>query len=485
MKKITLQIFAILLSLSVHAQDPAGKSLLIDYEQYQIDGLLRYVDCGNNDILNPGDSLTMEAWVKVSQQSVNDNIKIFGKFGLDNTGYLFGKEASELYCEMWTPSQKEIKAGFMPPIAHWAHMVCTFAKGGSIKAYVNGILVGEQNAGNNGIATSDNNLIIGIAPWDLASFQYFGELDNIRIWNKELSADEVRYNMHHLLQGDESGLVAYYEYENNLEDNSSYANHGTGANLSELNFSNSKAVIANEILAPLADIHGVWLGLSSGSPLINQITNNGLTVSTNIYADEHLLFGHNNLTGLSTENLPVNSPSNFKRQNRHWYIQSEGVSNANFNFSLSNGAASGEMLNEDQDASFYTLLYKENETQDYTAIKAGNIKIGDVISFQGVVIDNGYYTLAVGDEAIPELLSVKESNTFTSIVYPNPSSGEFTLKHSEKVDLILMDLLGKVILKKEASNTHNIKLDSHQKGVFLVKLATTEGVQITKKIIIK
>ena len=168
MKKITLQIFAVLLCLSVQAQSPAGKSLLIDYQQFQIDGLLRYVDCGNNDILNPGDSLTMEAWVKVSQQSVNDNIKIFGKFGLDNTGYLFGKEASELYCEMWTPSQKEIKAGFMPPVAHWAHMVCTFAKGGAIKAYVNGILVGEQNAGNNGIATSDNNLIIGIAPWGLS-----------------------------------------------------------------------------------------------------------------------------------------------------------------------------------------------------------------------------------------------------------------------------------------------------------------------------
>jgi hypothetical protein len=235
----------------------------------------------------------------------------------------------------------------------------------------------------------------------------------------------------------------------------------------------------------MTDIHGVWLGLSSGSPLINQITDNGLTASTNIYADEHLLFGHNNQSGLSSENLPTNSPSNFMRQNREWYVQSQGVTTANLNFSLSNGAASVEMLNENQEASFYCLLFRETEIEDFSAIKAGNLKIGDVISFQDVTINNGYYTIAVGDEAIEELLSIDESKTFTSSVYPNPSSGTFTLKHSENVELKVLDLMGKVILEKEASKMHNIELESHSKGIYLVELTTLEGLEITKKIMLK
>ena len=483
MKKIILQLLSVFLSTSAIAQSPAGTSLYIDYDQYQSDGLLRYTNCGNNDILNPGDYLSMEAWVKVSSQSVNDNIKIFGKFGLDNTGYLFGKEASELYCEMWTPSQKEIKAGFLPPMEHWAHMVCTFAKGGQIKAYVNGLLVGEQNAGNNGIAPSTNNLIIGIAPWDLSSFQYFGALDNIRIWNKELSANEVRYNMHHLLEGTEEGLIADFEFEDNLLDNSIYANNGTGSNISELNYQNSNAVIANESLAPMNDIHAVWLGLSSGSPLVNQITENGLTVSAEVYGDEHVLFGHNNLTGISAENLPTNSTTNFMRQNREWYIQSEGLSNANLNFSLSNGSVTSEMLNGNHEAEFYTLLYRESEAQNFTAIKAGNVKIGDVIAFLNVSMINGYYTIAVGDEAITELLSINETKDFTCSIYPNPSSGAFIMNTSEKSDLVIVDVLGKSILYKNNSTSHKVSLNTS--GLYFANFTSADGTKITKQIMVK
>ena len=91
--------------------------MFIDYSQYQTDGLLRYVNCGADNSLNPGDSLSMEAWIKVSQQSVNDNVKILGKVGPEfNSGYLLGKEASELYAEVWNPTTRELKAGFMPPM---------------------------------------------------------------------------------------------------------------------------------------------------------------------------------------------------------------------------------------------------------------------------------------------------------------------------------------------------------------------------------
>lgn len=485
MKKTYLLIAVLSICFNSIAQTTAGKSFYIDYATYQSDGLLRYINCGNNDILNPGDSLSMEAWVKVSQQSVNDNLKIFGKFGLDNTGYLFGKEASELYCEMWTPSHKEIKAGFMPPVAHWAHMVCTFAKNGKIKAYVNGILVGEQNAGSSGIATSTNNLIIGIAPWDLASFQFFGSLDNVRIWNKELSAEEVRHNMHHSINGNETGLIAAYEFNNTLDDHSGYENHGTGQNLSDTNYQDSYAVIANSTMSQMNDIYAVWLGISTGTPNVNQITDNGLTLSATIYGDEHVLFGHNDASGTSIENLPINSPTNFERQQREWYIQPESVNLGTLKFSLSNGANGAESLSTDKDANYYTLLFRNTTNEDYTAIKAGNVKIADVISFEGVSLNEGYYTIAVGDEAIPELLSLEETSLLNSSIFPNPSKGNFTLSHTKEVTIVITDLLGNKISEQGLSKKHQLQLESCSKGIYLIEMRAKNGEQIVKQIVVQ
>ena len=485
MKKIYFIFTSLCIGLSLQAQTTAGSSFYIDYQEYQTDGLLRYINCGNQEILNPGDNLSMEAWVKVSQQSVNDNLKIFGKFGLDNTGFLFAKEASEMYSEVWTPGQKELKAGFMPPLEHWAHIVCTFAKNGQMKGYINGILVGEESAGSSGIAASDNDLIIGIAPWDLASFQYFGAIDNIRIWNKELSAEEVRFNMHNNLDGSELGLIASYNFNDNLEDQSTYGNHGTGVNLSETNFQESHALISDSIQSTMNDVHGVWLGLSTGSPSVNQITENGLTVSSTVFGDQYILFGHNDEMGNTDSNLPENSPSNFLRQNREWYLQIEGVTTATLNFSLSNGAAGEESLSEDKVANYYTLLYRENTESNFTAIKAGNVKIGDVISFQDVILSNGYYTIAVGDEAIEELLYINTISTFNSSCYPNPSSGQVYLNHSEAVSVHVTDILGKTILAETPSNMHSLDLKKFAKGMYLIKMYKDHKLLKIEKLLLK
>ena len=64
MKKFYSTLFLSILAISGIAQNPAGNCFRIDYDQFQIDGLRRYFNCGNDNMLNVGDELTLEVWIQ-------------------------------------------------------------------------------------------------------------------------------------------------------------------------------------------------------------------------------------------------------------------------------------------------------------------------------------------------------------------------------------------------------------------------------------
>ena len=80
------------------------------------------------------------------------------------------------------------------------------------------------------------------------------------------------------------------------------------------------------------------------------------------------------------------------------------------------------------------------------------------------------------------------NDTFTASkirVYPNPSNGLITIETPTSVDVTITDLTGKVVYNaKEVSNQSPINLSNLQKGIYLVKMANTDGIQ-TEKIILK
>ena len=89
--KLTLLFIASVLFLTqIQAQTPAGNSFEIDYPSWNAGTQPPvYFDCGINNILNTGNELTMEVWVRLYNSTWNQ--KILGKVtpSFDN-GYLMG-----------------------------------------------------------------------------------------------------------------------------------------------------------------------------------------------------------------------------------------------------------------------------------------------------------------------------------------------------------------------------------------------------------
>jgi hypothetical protein len=107
----------------------------------------------------------------------------------------------------------------------WTHLAMTYdAAGGTdnFKLYVNGRLSASQTV--TGELTAGDGILFVAGK---GSSEYFnGEMDELRLWSKALDGDEISSNMNRVLQGNEPGLAAYYNFNNTARDMTGHGNNG-------------------------------------------------------------------------------------------------------------------------------------------------------------------------------------------------------------------------------------------------------------------
>jgi len=157
---------------------------------FGFDGTDDYVDVGNPSELSSGNldsSLTMSAWLKpVNASGSRQNVA--GKnseFGNDN--YRFWVDSGDLNAYVDT-------SGSAPNIAtpissdEWSHAVMTY-DGNSLKLYLNGVKKVEIGLSGD-LSSAASPFTIGSRGGD--SEFYDGAIDNVRIYDRDLSEQEVK-----------------------------------------------------------------------------------------------------------------------------------------------------------------------------------------------------------------------------------------------------------------------------------------------------
>ncbi len=175
-------------------------------------------------------------WIRA--YTFGENRKVMGKISSDGSvfdnGYVMGFQNLNVYTELWNPTLQQIPYASAGPIEQdsaYVHLVSTYSSNtGYMKDYVNGVLVGEvQVFPATPIAPNDAQFLIGAAPWGPNSYQFYGALDEVRIWNVARTEEEISAYMFKELNGDEEALVAYYNF-NTAEDVSVPDMSGNGNN---------------------------------------------------------------------------------------------------------------------------------------------------------------------------------------------------------------------------------------------------------------
>ena len=155
---------------------------------WKFNGSSDYVNCGNDASLNITDAITIEAWVKLASTQVNyARILDRANSGGITEGWRVKFSSGLLYrFEWWNGVSISQIALTFPSADVWHHLV--FTHNGTIAyAYMNGNIVDTLTA-NLDISTSIDLYIGNLAA---ANIPFNGAIGEIRIYNREISTNEV------------------------------------------------------------------------------------------------------------------------------------------------------------------------------------------------------------------------------------------------------------------------------------------------------
>ena len=243
-----------------------SKQALFSQKSFVFDGVDQYVDCGSGFQYS---AVSVSVWINFSSVSAWKRIFQLGR-NSGNIGYGIAVPAANSLIGFWSDgSETTMKTLSTFSTDTWYHIVMTYDSG-TLKMYVDGAddSGSAGTGGDTGWTSTNDNLEIGRKAGGGQLFT--GNIDDISIWNKELSAVEVSAIYNSGKPKDESattGLVGYWTFDDatfstnwTVPDNSSNSNNGTSANMDEVDL---------QFITPTNPNRG----LSSGMDEVDKINN--------------------------------------------------------------------------------------------------------------------------------------------------------------------------------------------------------------------
>lgn len=179
---------------------------------------------------------TVEAWIYPTSLTA-ENSCIVANRGSGGTRFSFHVSATQI--GLWN-GDDFLPIDYAVPLNTWTHLAFVGKSSSATDVYVNGALVNTIAEGfGSGVGQTLNFGISKNAGADKEPFA--GNIDEVRIWNTQLTQSEISNNMSSTLTGSETGLVALYSFnEGNAGnsntglitaiDNTSNGNNGTLTN---------------------------------------------------------------------------------------------------------------------------------------------------------------------------------------------------------------------------------------------------------------
>ena len=163
---------------------------------------------------------TFEAWINYSGQT--EDYATILEFG--NDAPYFGLEVQKLTLYGAVIDDNNMITN------QWTHVATTYSKTTQIaKIYVNGVLVKTQT----GVDLDVSGVGAGIG-FNSGDTTFNGSMDEVRIWNVVRTDAEVASDMNACLTGNETGLYAYYNF-----------NEGSGTTVNDLTANNFDGSLVN------------------------------------------------------------------------------------------------------------------------------------------------------------------------------------------------------------------------------------------------
>jgi hypothetical protein len=243
--------------VSDNCQNPPGSAL-------NFDGANDHVSVANG--LPSMTDMTIETWIKPHIISNWDVIMNFNSWNVGFVHFQFDPYGRlEFSLNGNNPTDQFTTASFAND--QWYHFAAVYSSTGQyVKFYLNGTLI-DTRMYSYAMPTAANQPYT-IGSWNGTDRFYDGDIDDIRVWNVARSATEIQANMHSTLQGNEAGLVVYY----NFNQGTACGNNTANSTLSDLTGNGHDGTLGSFALDGSQGCTSNW---SNGAPTT------GLTLTNN------------------------------------------------------------------------------------------------------------------------------------------------------------------------------------------------------------
>ncbi len=274
--------------------------------------------------------ISVDAWIKPEEMLSGDDNTYFSiadgilYIGLRNMRPVFGVNQTNNYCT--GNSLFSLEGDTTLQANTWYHIATNFSPdSGLVQMYLNGELIAQTTyinptypwATNQNCAVDFNNFNILIGRADTLTHNFYsGNIDELRIWQRFRTAEEIKQNYKRILTGKEDKLIGYYRFNEN---------YGTSAyDLSQADdFNKNDFIVADNSDFPewslqvpsFEQLHPSGITDQNGNYIIKGIN---YTSSGNIYSVSPVLgvheFNPNNVNLFIGDGQPVHNNIDFVDQ---------------------------------------------------------------------------------------------------------------------------------------------------------------------------
>ena len=246
---------------------------------FEFDGINDYINVSDDPSLRITEALTIESWVNFNSLGSSSNyIGLVAKWDYFGSGWGYGlfREPTtnnfSFHLSYTGSDNVYIESDNVPSVNTWYHVVGTY-NGSTLLLYINGVLQAET-ATISGIYSNTDPVTIGSFEVNNKDYWFNGTIDEVAIYNRTLSADEI-LNHYRLGEGEyywkvnatdgvlsnESDVWEFSLFSETLE----IRNQTHATVISSINFSGATGATVTE---PYNNVDGSPQNISSKTPVV-------------------------------------------------------------------------------------------------------------------------------------------------------------------------------------------------------------------------
>jgi hypothetical protein len=427
----------------------------------RFDGSNDYIAVNGNLTALAGDaSYTIEAWVKPDASVGISGIAGYGNYGTYDEVNAFRFQGPTTLVNYWWYHDLVVNT---PNLAdgNYHHVAATY-DGTTRRIYVDGNLMGSDTPGSPNNITNTSNVTVASTN---GGENFPGNMGEVRIWSTGRTQDDIIANMYTNFTGTEPGLLVNYTMQDGIgsaiaSDLAGGDNNGMLMNMDSIEAWEMPCGILSQVIATVSHSTSSSLTQTSCDSLV---LNNQTFNASGIYMQT--LVNAAGCDSILTLDLTINNANASITANDPM---------------LSANAAGATYQWVDCNNNYSPIAGETN--QAFTAVVNG--------SYAVIVTENNCTDTSVCYMVTTVGIDSRTQNAFS--IYPNPATSEVSMQISvasaQQAEIAFFTAEGQLVIAEKLSlsagnNMKNFDLQQLSKGVYQVRITTTDQVIIKKLVL--